>query len=148
MKKRQLLMVLSLICVLFLFEMGEAATVMLTVKATKANIRLKPSLESTVITQAPMGAVLTSTAKEGEWFLISLPPNKDGVVVSGYIHQSVVIVSGEKMPTDVVEKNIPEKAKPIQEKRVVPEKIPQSPVKSDVARIKTPRQVQPQGTSK
>jgi hypothetical protein len=148
MKKRLVLLILSLFCVLFLFEMGEAAEVSLTVKTAKANIRLQPSLESAVITQAPMGAVLTSTAKEGEWFLISLPPNKEGVVVSGYIHQSVVIVSEEKMPTDAVEKNIPEKTKPIQEKRVVPEKIPQIPVKSDVTRVETPRQVQPQRTSK
>jgi hypothetical protein len=148
MKKRLLLMVLSLICVLFLFEMGEAATVILTVKTTKANIRLQPSLESTVITQAPLGAVLTSTGKEGEWYIISLPPNKDGVVVSGYIHQSVVTVSEEQLPTDAVEKNIPEMTKPKQEIKTVPEKIPQAPVKSDITRVEPPRQARPQGTSK
>lgn len=61
----------------------------------RANVRLSPDLNSQVIDQVPMGAVLEYTQAEGEWYLVNLPPNAQGFVITGYIHRSVVNVVTE-----------------------------------------------------
>ena len=86
---------LLLIAPLLLTSAGEAATVKIRVKASLANIRSGPAMVSAVIGQAPRGTVFESEAKEGEWFKVNLPPDKQGAVKAGYIHQSVVEIIEE-----------------------------------------------------
>lgn len=55
-----------------------------------AVLRLKPNNESIIIKKLPLGAVLNVEETIREWIKIKLPPDKDGVVVSGYMHKSFV----------------------------------------------------------
>jgi hypothetical protein len=71
-------------------EAQEAVT-KLKVVTEMANVRLKPDIGSIIIQQAPQGTILESIAKEGEWYLIKIK-NEEGQIVSGYVHESVVIV--------------------------------------------------------
>ncbi len=61
-----------------------------SIKVQLANIRLMPSLQSAVIHQVPSGVELKALAKTGNWYRVDLPPNEDGLVLSGYIHHSIV----------------------------------------------------------
>ena len=57
---------------------------------SKANIRLKATTQSDIVTNIPLGAVLDVVSKEGNWYFIKLPPDDKGIVITGYIHQSIV----------------------------------------------------------
>ena len=64
--KRQVAVITFLIVSLaFLVGTGEAAKAQLRVKVSQANIRLKPSATSLVISKAPIGAILESDEKIG-----------------------------------------------------------------------------------
>jgi len=93
------------------------------VVASQANIRLKPDLQSTVLSRVPLGGVLDVLKKEGEWYFVKLPPDAQGVVVTGYIHQSTV----EIMETPVEAKKVEVKAQPV---KVAEEEKPVEPAKS------------------
>jgi len=72
---------------------------LLKVVAARANVRLKPDLDSPVIGQVPKGMLLESTGQIGDWYAVKLPADEDGIVVSGYLHRSTVEVttdSGEE----------------------------------------------------
>jgi len=56
----------------------------------KANIRVEPDFKSEIIRQVQLGIGLQSIAKLGEWYLVNLPPDEEGIIISGYIHQSFV----------------------------------------------------------
>jgi len=62
----------------------------LKVVADQANIRLKPDIGSTIISQVPQGTILESTGKEGEWYLIQIKTTEDQFL-SGYVHESLVL---------------------------------------------------------
>ena len=94
--------------------------------ASQANIRLKPTTQSEAISKVPIGAVLDVIKKEGEWYLVKLPPDEKGIVVTGYIHQSIVEVVEEIKEIPKEEK--PEKAKP---KEIGPPTIPEREVKEE-----------------
>jgi hypothetical protein len=80
------------IAILFLsMATGEEVLRKLKVVTEQANIRLKPSIGSIIIKQVPEGTILESTAQEGDWFLIKLTPD-ELQQVSGYVHESMVIV--------------------------------------------------------
>jgi len=68
----------------------------ITIKVRKANIRLMPSLKSAVIHQLPFGVELKPLAKSDDWYRVNLPPNTDGFILSGYIHNSIVNETYEK----------------------------------------------------
>jgi len=87
------------------------------VVAPKANIRLRPNFESQVIQQVQLGDMLQSVGETGEWYRVNLPPDEDGIVISGYIHQSFIEEIVEKV-TEVPE--IEEK-KPIITPALLPE---------------------------
>ena len=70
---------------------GEEVLRKLKVVTEQANIRLKPSIGSIIIKQAPEGTILESTGQEGEWYLIQLTPD-ELEQVSGYVHESMVII--------------------------------------------------------
>jgi hypothetical protein len=73
-------------------SIGYAAKIQVRILVTKANIRLEPSTDSTIITSAPRGTLLDADPIEGNWYRVYLPPNASGVVVSGYIHMNLVEV--------------------------------------------------------
>ncbi len=84
--------VLGVLFVAFLalaaFSFG--ADLRIEVKVRSANVRLKPDMESPVVGNAAMGLVLRAEKKTGEWYLVELPPDANGVSVRGYLHASVV----------------------------------------------------------
>lgn len=89
------------------------------VVASQANIRLKPDLQSAVISTVPLGGVLEVVKKEGYWYHVALPADEKGFVVTGYIHQSTVEVVEELKETPkeekVKERKPPEFTQPIPE---------------------------------
>jgi outer membrane protein W len=68
-----------------------------SIKVRMANIRLMPSLKSAVIHQLPLGVELKPLGKSGNWHRVNLPPNPDGIILSGYIHGSIVNETFEKI---------------------------------------------------
>jgi len=68
-----------------------------SIKVRMANIRLMPSLKSAVIHQLPFGVELKPLGKSGNWHRVNLPPNPDGIILSGYIHGSIVNGTFEKI---------------------------------------------------
>jgi len=68
----------------------------LRVTEDRADIRLKPDLESPVAATVIKGALLTATAVEGSWFRITLPGDKGGAAIAGYISSNMVEILGEK----------------------------------------------------
>ena len=56
----------------------------------KTNIRAEPDFKSEVIHQVQLGISLQAVGKAGEWYLVNLPPDEEGLIISGYIHQSFV----------------------------------------------------------
>jgi len=62
----------------------------------KTNIRAEPDFTSEVIHQVQLGISLQAVGKAGEWYLVNLPPDEEGLIISGYIHQSFVQEIQEK----------------------------------------------------
>lgn len=106
--------VLFMLSLLLTVVIGEAAELRLRVKVPNANIRLKPTTESMIISQIPVGAMLKSVGTVGEWYKIDLPPDKDGVVVTGYIHQTMVEIMEEVPQVPEVVQPPPVRYQPIQ----------------------------------
>jgi len=55
-----------------------------------AVLRLEPSNESPVIKQLPIGGILKVDGVIEDWIRISLPADKDGISIVGYLHLSFV----------------------------------------------------------
>jgi opacity protein-like surface antigen len=92
----------------------------ITIKVRKANIRLMPSLKSAVIHQLPFGVELEPLAKSGDWYRVNLPPNRDGFILSGYIHDSIVNETFEKQVLAP-----PEPEEPLESMLEIPEEEPE-----------------------
>jgi len=90
--------VLGIFIFLSLSLLSQASELKIIVSVEAANIRLKPSIQSTIIGKAKIGQILQVLRKEGDWYFVNLPLNKNGYVVSGYIHQSIVKVIKEETP--------------------------------------------------
>lgn len=75
-----------------LFESPKKIQVLLE----KTNIRAEPDFTSEVIHQVQLGISLQAVGKAGEWYLVNLPPDEEGLIISGYIHQSFVQEIQEK----------------------------------------------------
>mgnify|MGYP001156268876 CR=1 FL=1 len=136
-KIRGKVVVLSLLFIFIMFTTGiikaesitngqelEQKNIKVRVNVLKGNIRLKAEKESISISEIGGGAILESKGKIGEWYKITLPPDKDGFVVSGYIHQRNVKVYGE----DIEE---PEKQKEIKLKKEKPVYTPPQPLQRE-----------------
>lgn len=105
---------------------GQEALTKIKVVAEIANIRLKPDIGSIIIQQVSEGTILNSTAKQGEWYLITIETDT-GEHVPGYVHESVVIVL-ERPPEEKEKKEEKEAKPPLQP---VPKTAPSSqPFKS------------------
>ena len=109
------------------FIFSEELKVRVTVE--KANIRLRPTTQSTIVSTVPLGAVLEVIKKEGNWYFVKLPSDEKGIVVTGYIHQSIVEVIEEmEIVEKVEEKKVEEQKADIIEKKEKLLKIPSKPV--------------------
>jgi hypothetical protein len=64
----------------------------LQVRLVKENASLKvdPDPKALSIRDLPLGALLTAEGKVGDWIKIKLPPDKDGIIIVGYVHISVI----------------------------------------------------------
>ena len=64
------------------------------VKVVKSNatLMLYQDKDSTVLMKIPVGAMLDVEQIEREWIKVSLLPNKDGIIITGYIHISFIEV--------------------------------------------------------
>ena len=69
----------------------------LRVIAEQANVHLNPNFNSATLTTAPKGALLESTHKAGDWYVVILPPDDRGYKRQGFIHMDAVeVVEGEE----------------------------------------------------
>ena len=106
------------------------------VTASKANIRLRPTSQSAIVSTVPLGAVLEVIKKEGNWYFVKLPPDPKGIIVTGYIHQSIVEVLEEMEKVErVEEKKIEEKKVPKEIKEALPIKKPEIKIPAELGRI-------------
>jgi uncharacterized protein YgiM (DUF1202 family) len=55
-----------------------------------ANIRSNPNFESEIVHQIEKGLTLLAAGKIGEWYRVDLPPDEDGIIISGFIHQTYI----------------------------------------------------------
>ena len=69
---------------------SDGAKMKIRVTANAANIRLKPALDSSVIGTARIGQVFDVIQKTGDWYQVNLPPDAQGIVLSGFINKIVV----------------------------------------------------------
>ncbi len=113
---------------------SQESTLKLRVVAEQANIRLEPDIASIIIRQLSQGAILDSTGKEGEWYAVEFTP-KEGITVSGYVHESLVIVI-EPLP---VKKETPKK---IQEEEKPKKEVPVEPLEQDEPQISPPAEIE------
>jgi len=51
----------------------------------EAVLRIEPNLDSIVIKKVPLGAVLSVRRRYGDWVMVNLPADKEGIVISGWI---------------------------------------------------------------
>lgn len=111
---------LTLLCIscLSLNVKAEAADLKVRVLVDNANIRLRADSTTQVVSNVPIGIILESEGIFGEWYRVKLPPNKEGFVVTGYIHQKLVIeILGETKEIKEIPKI--EKEKPAEPLRPV-----------------------------
>ena len=97
MNKKLVVLFIGLLLLLSLAALSQTSELKVRVIVEQANVRLKPDLTSQILSQVPLGTILKVESKMGEWFLVSLPADEKGFVLSGYIHQSVVEGIGEKV---------------------------------------------------
>ncbi|MBN1271526.1 MAG: SH3 domain-containing protein [Candidatus Aminicenantes bacterium] len=109
---------LALITILPDMLYGEKVRVVLE----QVNVRLKPSHESTILTQLKKGTILDTLEKTADWFIVKLPPDENGYRAVGYIHSSVV----ERVEAEPAKEMKPEEKLPI---RILEEPIEPSSAK-------------------
>jgi hypothetical protein len=145
MKKRSFLFCMGLLVTLALAAgLTAAAKPRLRVTAGVGNVRSGPGKE--VIRQVPQGTILDYRGMEGEWYMVDLPPGPKGVVISGYIHRSLVeFVSGEASapkavaPAAVVkEESAPGPAEKAPAARVRKEAVPRPAARPSVVKKPVP----------
>ena len=101
---------------------GQETIIKLKVVADQANIRLEPDISSIIIRQVPQGTILNATEKKEDWFAVQLMLKQE-TAVSGYVHESLVIViepyPEEKKPQRI-EKIRPVKPEPEEKQQTSP----------------------------
>ena len=89
-------MIFCLVLICLLPELSQAEELNLRVTVQKANIRFDPDARSRIVDQVPLGSVLKSDVREGNWYRVILPPDENGIVRGGYIHINLVEVLTEQ----------------------------------------------------
>ena len=91
------ILLIGIILGLPLITPAQEAQQKLKVKADMAFIRLQPDIKSQAIGRVSSRTILDLLSKKGEWYKIGLPLERGGMLLSGYIHQSLVEeVEGEE----------------------------------------------------
>jgi len=90
--KNKLIKIISLLSGVIIFSTISLYSQEAKVRVIKeqAVLRLKPSNESIIIRELPLGSELIVEETVGEWIKIKMPPDADGIVIMGYIHKSFV----------------------------------------------------------
>jgi hypothetical protein len=101
-------LVICLMVLLISPPLGSAEKIKVKVIVNIANVRLKPDLSSAVIGKMPLGTILESEDKIGEWYRVILPPDGSRPSRTGYMHNSVVEKVVEE-PVRMVEKKAEKK---------------------------------------
>jgi hypothetical protein len=115
--------IICLFTILLFPDIGQAENTELRVTVSMANIRSKPTTASEVLTQVPKGTMLNLDLQEGNWYRVILPPDDEGIVRNGYIHNSIVEkVEASKEPEKETPKII-EKVEDVVEKAEEPAAI-------------------------
>jgi len=76
-----------------------------------AQIFLTPSPEGKIISQPPIGALLDTERKAGEWYQVSFQ-DQSGFIVRGYIHEDAVEILDEPVKSPAVQPPPPISQKP------------------------------------
>lgn len=90
--KRNIIMILLFILVLGGALLAKEKTI-LKVKVQAANVRSEPDASAPIIARVTIGTLLEVTGKDGAWYEVTVN-DKSGEAVTGYIHNTVVEVSG------------------------------------------------------
>jgi len=120
-KKQSILLMLIFILLLALTISDQAQLLKIRVIKDKAAIRERPDVSSTVIAKVPIGAVLESERKEGEWYKVSFL-YRGRFTISGYIHQKNIEIFPEIKKAKPVE--VPPKPEIRKEEISIPEEKP------------------------
>lgn len=70
----------------------------------EAVLRLKPNDESLAIKQLSLGSELDVVETIGDWIKVKLPPDEDGIIITGYIHSSFVTFDIKSTPSEQYKK--------------------------------------------
>ena len=104
-----------------------AGGIKLRVTAEQANIREKPDIMSAILQQLPEGATLEAERKEGEWYAL-LVEKEGGGPVTGYVHESLVMVIDEPAQTPPQKEARPEEKPPAVPETVEEREEPPTPI--------------------
>lgn len=128
-----------LICLTLIFQVSaRAEKIKIRVIVSGADIYLKPSADSLKIGTIPLGAILEVEKQISDWFAVNLPPDENGIVVTGFINkQSIEVLAEEEA---VEEPEAPEEPQPAVRRSTPPPPPPdrQSPPPPPQRRIPPP----------
>jgi len=110
----------------------------LKIVADVANIRLEPDIGSTIIHQLSKDSFIQSTGKQGDWYHILLEP-EEGRIITGYIHESLVIEVENYTQIKKEKEQPPDAKKEIEQekKEEKPEDVEEIPQEKEFPIIKT-----------
>jgi len=109
-----------LVVLLLLISLSQAQEMKIKVSAHKAELRLEPDPSSPVISVVSSGFIIQFIRKTDGWYFVELPPNKEGYVIAGYIHQSAVEDTKEEAPIVRRESYTKPKQKADSQKQMLP----------------------------
>ncbi len=126
-KSQGIFLTLFITFLLFLTGIAQSADLKVRVTVDKANVRLKPDTTSPIISKVPIGTILESLEKAGEWYRVNLPPDERNFIVRGYIHQNAVEVVGgiKEVPMEKKPRKKPVKTERITEEPARPTRPPE-----------------------
>ena len=88
--KSRLFIFLFMVCLLA----GFSAPIKVKVTVDNASLKATPEIQAKTVARLPLNTVLESEEKQGEWYKVTL--DREGVKMTGYIHEMLVtVVSGE-----------------------------------------------------
>jgi len=90
--------------ILFLFCSLYSQETKIRVIKKDAVLRLKPNNDSLLIKALPLGAILEVEETLGDWVKVKLPPDKDGIVIIGYVHNSFVTFDIKPLASEKAER--------------------------------------------
>ncbi|MCJ7681124.1 MAG: hypothetical protein MUP70_10400 [Candidatus Aminicenantes bacterium] len=118
------------LCLVFIFcalsltpLFGQTSLIKLKVVGELANVRIKADIGSLIIQQFPMGSLLEAVSKEGEWFQIRVEV-EGGEPLTGFVHESLVTVTGAPLVETEIIKKDPLPVIPIEKEEIITEKPP------------------------